>query len=413
MKTWPLFVLLFGVSVACGQQQHSAPQQTASHNSATGINFLPGTIEQTLAAARKVNKPVFVEIFSPTCHVCQSFIPTLSDKKAGKFYNASFVSTRLDIMQKSTQAFLTQKKLFVPSLPLFLFFDAQGKLLHTAMSNNTVDDVIVHGNTAMNPATRATTYRQRFDQGDRNSQFLIDYGMFAKITTDTVANILAMNEYAKQQPADQLTSNTNFLVLQKLIMDMDNPLAISLVNHLDQYQAYGNDQGKPRDVAENILMSSLYSGRGGQYPAAKVLQVRDGLVKIGIAEQVANNRTLLPEVNAYFRAKQTAKATARMNEHIAKFSFSVPEYLYISRLFNRSSSDAADVPIVSKWVQDALALKKATPQEQADLYFELAEANRRAGKMADAQKAAQKSMELAQATKMDTRRNIEQISKLK
>ena len=68
---------------------------------------------------------------------------------------------------------------------------------------------------------------------------------------------------------------------------------------------------------------------------------------------------------------------------------------------------------MTKWIQDALALKKATPPEQADLYFELAEANRRAGKSDDARKAAQKSMELAQATKMDTKRNIEQMGKLK
>lgn len=413
MKTWPLFILLFGVSVACGQQQHNPPKQAASHNAPGGINFLSGTIEQTLAVARKANKPVFVEIFSPTCHVCQSFMPTLADKKAGKFYNANFVSTRADIMQKGTQAFLTQKKLFVPSLPLFLYFDAQGNLLHSAMSNNAVDEVIRHGTTALDPEVRAVGYKQRFEQGERNTQFLIDYGMFAKVATDTVANIRAMDEYAKLQPADQLGSSMNFLVLQKLVMDMDNPLAVNLIDHLDKYKSYATDQINPRDVAENILMSSLYSGRGAQYPANKVLQVRDGLVKIGIAEQVANNRTLLPEVNAYFRAKQTAKATARMNEHIAKFSFTVPEYLYVSRLFNRNSPDATDALTVMTWIQDALALKKATPPEQADLYFELAEASRRVGKVDEARKAAQKSMELAQANKIDTRRNIEQMGKLK
>ena len=311
MKTWPLFILLFGVSVACGQQQHNPPKQAASHNTPGGINFLSGTIEQTLAAARKANKPVFVEIFSPTCHVCQSFMPTLADKKAGKFYNANFVSTRLDIMQKGTQAFLTQKKLFVPSLPLFLYFDAQGNLWHSAMSNNSVGDVIMHGTNALNPAVRAVGYKQRFEQGERATQFLIDYGMFAKVATDTVANIRAMDEYAKLQPADQVGSSMNFLVLQKLVMDMDNPLAVNLVNHLSTYKPYATDQINPRDVAENILMSSLYSGRGAQYPANKVLQVRDGLVKIGIAEQVANNRTLLPEVNAYFRAKQIGRASCR------------------------------------------------------------------------------------------------------
>ena len=124
------------------------------------------------------------------------------------------------------------------------------------------------------------------------------------------------------------------------------------------------------------------------------------------------NRSFLPEVNAYFRARQTAKAVERMDNQVNSNQLTVPEYLYISRLFNRSSPDASDVPTVVKWVNKGLALKP-TPKDQADLYYELAEAYRRGGKTADAQKAAQKSMELAQASHVDTRRNVEQMGKLK
>jgi hypothetical protein len=121
---------------------------------------------------------------------------------------------------------------------------------------------------------------------------------------------------------------------------------------------------------------------------------------------------LLPEVNAYFRAKQTNKAVERMDSQVNSNQLSVPEYIYISRLFNRASPDASDVPTIVKWVNKGLAAK-AAPKEQADLYYEMAEAYRRSGKNADAQKAAQKSMELAQTSHLDTRRNVEQMGKLK
>ncbi len=375
-----------------------------------GINFRQVPIAEVFQAARRANKPVFVEIYSPQCHICQGFMPTLADKRVGKVYNDKFISTKLDIGLPETRAFMERRKLYVPSLPLFLFFDPQENLIHFAMSNNTTDEIIRHGNNAVNPAQRSQTMAQRFTQGDRNENFLVDYAMYAKITRDTVANIKAAEEYAKQQPASSYNNPTNWLVLQKIVLDMDNPLAQYLFDYPSAYKAYSMESVKA--VAENILMSSLFSSRGAKYSPAKILEVRQGLAKIGISPSVAANRTLLPEVNAYFRTKQTAKAIARMDSQVANNDFVVPEYLYVSRLFNRSSPDATDAPTVAKWLMKALALKPA-PKEQADLYYELAEAHRRAGKVADAQKAAQKAMELAQSAKLDTRRNVEQMGKLK
>ncbi len=376
-----------------------------------GITFRPDPIDAVFAAARKANKPVFVEIYSPTCHVCQSFMPTLNDPRVGKFYNGKYVSTKVDLMSKPVQAWLTSRKLYVPSLPLFLYFDPQQNLVHMAMSNNSVEEVIRHGTQALDPKTRSQAFRQRFAGGDRNPNFLIDYGMLARVTTDTVTNIKVMEEYARQQPANQMNSQTNWLVLQKLIIDMDNPLAQNLINNLGQYKAFGVQE--TRNVAENILMSTLYSGRGAQFPAQKVMQVRNGLVKIGTDAKAAANRTLLPEVNAYFRARQTAKAVERMDAQTNSYPLSVPEYLYISRLFNKQSPDPSDVPTVTKWINKALANPKATPTEQADLYYELAVAQRRGGKKTDAQKAAQKSLDLAKTAKIDTKRNVQQLAELK
>lgn len=376
-----------------------------------GIEFKTTPINSVFQEARRAGKPVFVEIYSPSCHTCQSFIPTLADSRVGKFYNAKFLSTKLDINSPATQAFLTSRRLFVPSLPLFLYFDPQQNLTHFAMSNNSTDEVIRHGTNALDPKVRSQGMKARYQQGERSANFLIDYAMFGRVTKDTVANMAAMNEYARQQSAATFANQTNWLALQKLVLDYENPMFQYMLNHMDTYRkAYGAEQ--TLQVAENILMSSLFSGRGAQYPITKIIQIRQDLIKIGIDTKVAYNRTLLPEVNAYFRARQTAKAVERMDNQVNSNQLSVPEYVYISRLFNRSSPDAVDAPTVAKWVNKGLALKPAS-KEQADLYYELAEAYRRGGKTADAQKAAQKSMELAQATQLDTRRNVEQMGKLK
>lgn len=392
-----ILLLLFVANVAIAQK--------------AGIQFKEIPVEKVFQEARRTGKPVFVEIFSPTCHVCQSFIPTLADARVGKFYNSKFLSTKLDIGQPSTRAFLDKNRLFVPSLPLFLYFDPQQNLTHFAMSNNTTDEVIRHGTNALSPQARSQNMKSRYQQGERSAAFLIDYAMLGRVTRDTVINMAAMNEYAKQQSPATFANQTNWLALQKLVLDFENPMFQYMLGHLDTYRkAYGAQE--TQQVAENILMSSLYSGRGAQFPVAKILQIRQDLVKIGIDPKIAANRTLLPEVNAYFRAKQTNKAVERMDNQVNSNQLSVPEYIYISRLFNRASPDASDVPTIMKWINKGLAAKPA-PKEQADLYFEMAEAYRRSGKNTDAQKAAQKSMELSQASHLDTRRNVEQMGKLK
>jgi thiol-disulfide isomerase/thioredoxin len=375
-----------------------------------GINFTQAPVGTVFKTAQRAQKPVFVEVYSPDCHVCQSFIPTLNDSRVGKSYNGKFVSTKLDISQPATQNWLRQKKYYVPSLPLFLYFGPDGELVHFAMSQNTPDEVIRHANNAVTPSARSESWKQRFQAGEKTPNFLIDLAMFSRVVCDTNTNIAAMEAYAAQQPANSHANQTNWLVLQKLVIDMNNPLAKSLVSNIGLYkQQYGKTAV---DVAENILMSSLYSSRGLRYSPAQIQQVYAGLTQIGIDSKTASSRTLLPEVNAYFKLGQGNRAAERMNSHINTHSLSVPEYLYVARLFNRASPDPNDVPSLTKWIGKALALK-ATAAEQADLYFEQAEAYRRAGRTQEAKQAAQRSMDMARTAQIDTKRNTEQINKLK
>jgi tetratricopeptide (TPR) repeat protein len=375
-----------------------------------GIAFQQAPINTVFKTAQRAQKPVFIEVYSPDCHVCQSFIPTLNDSRVGKSYNGKFVSTKLDISQPATQNWLRQKKYYVPSLPLFLYFSPDGDLVHFAMSQNAPDEVIRHANNAVTPSVRSESWKQRFQAGEKSPNFLIDLAMYSRVVCDTNTNIAAMEAYAAQQPANSHASQTNWLALQKLVIDMNNPLARSLVSNIGLYkQQYGK---AAVDVAENILMSSLYSSRGLRYSPAQIQQVYAGLTQIGIDPKAASSRTLLPEVNAYFKLGQGNRATERMNSHIATHTLSVPEYLYVARHFNRNCPDVADVPNLTKWIQKALALK-TTAAEQADLYFEQAEAYRRAGRTQEAKQAAQRSMELARTAQIDTKRNTEQINKLK
>jgi thiol-disulfide isomerase/thioredoxin len=380
-----------------------------------GVKFLEQPIEKVFELARQQNKPIFVEIYSPSCHVCQSFIPILSNKKVGDFYNQTFVNARLPLEEKSTQIWLEKNKLYVPSLPLFVYFNPDGKIAHVGASNPDVDMVVNLGTVAANPTYQGANYANRYQNGDRDPNFLIDYGYFTKITRDTTTNIRVLEDYVKMQPADFYGSQTSYLVLFKLMMDVDNPLTQHLINNLDMYKKYENAAASlpaPITMADNLIMSSLYSPRGNQYSSEKVKQVRKMMEKIGVNPLLAANRTVIPEINAYFREKTTGNAVARLDSLVEKNKLSIPEYVFIANYFNSKSPDAVDAPSLVRWIDKALSVGKPNPTQQAELQAERAEAFRRSGQKDDAKEAAKKALKLAQTAKADTKRYEELVSKL-
>lgn len=380
-----------------------------------GVNFSNATIEQVFEQAKLQNKPVFVEIYSPDCHVCQSFIPILSDKKVGTFYNQTFINARLQLENKPTQVWLEKNKLYIPSLPMFIYFSPEGKVSHVGSSNPDVEMVYNLGAVAADPTYQGGNYATRFKNGDRDPNFLIDYGYFTKITRDTTTNIKVMEDYARQQPADFFGGQISYLVLFKIIMDVDNPLTQHLINNIGMYKKYENPVANlpaPIDLANGLIMSSLYSPRGNLYSSTKIQEIRQMFVKIGVNPLAAANQTVIPEVNAYFREKATASAVARLDSLVMKDKLSIPEYSFIASYFNSKSPDTVDAPSIIRWMDRALKVGKPTPAQQAELQAERAEAFRRIGQKDNAKEAAQKALALAQTAKADTKRYKDLIEKL-
>ncbi|GAB2771587.1 hypothetical protein GCM10027275_12960 [Rhabdobacter roseus] len=365
-----------------------------------GIQFSENNLQKAFTEARAQRKPVFVEVYSSSCHVCQSFIPVFNDKQVSDFYNQQFINYRIEVSSPDFQQFILGRKLFVPSLPLFLYYDANQNLQHLAITNPTAQDVIRQGQLALDPKQRSASMKQRFVAGERSAQFLIDYGMYSRVTSDTVMNIRAMDAYAKQQSPSNYLSETNFLALQKLIMDVDNPLAGYFLVHLPDY-AKKYDPKLVNSTAENIVMYSLYSSRGNAYSSAKVVKMREYLIKAGVSTQMARNRVLLPLLNAYFREKKAGEAVALVNTHSTQVPLKAPDYNYLLRYFNGKSTDAAYVPSAQKWFASALKTNP-TPKESAELHYEMAVAYQKAGKKAEAAQTARQAVALAKAGKVDS-----------
>ncbi|MCY7351262.1 MAG: thioredoxin family protein, partial [Cytophagaceae bacterium] len=334
-----------------------------------GTNFVQGNLRTVFDQAKAANKSVFIEIFSPSCHVCASFVPTFENVGVGKFYNEKFVSYRLDVNSQEAQGFLTKQRIFVPSLPLLMYFDKDVSLLHALNVNNTTNDVIAAAGNALNPTSRAASYKSRYQRGERNPGFLIEYGYFSRIVRDTISNMAAVNDYVKTQPASAYASTTNFLVLQKLVMDTDNPLFQYFVNHIGDFQKK-NDPKIVRDVAEGIIMSTLFSGRAAKFTPANVRTLGTYLTKIGLDKRTVENRTLVPELTALMKVNQAAQAVERANRYLSGPA-GPREAIYLAKFITDHTNDAAALNAAQGWLNRYLSKPATTSEEKRDLAKQL------------------------------------------
>lgn len=279
-----------------------------------GVNFIQGNLRNPFTQAKAQGKLVFLEVYSPTCHVCESFIPTFKNASVGKAFNERFVSYKLDVNSPEAQAFLAKQNLFVPSLPLFLFFDPNVKLIHAQSTENATQALTDLAGKVADPKQRAQNYQNRFRQGDRNTSFLMDYGYFTRITKDTVSNIQAMRAYTQALKPAEYTSKAAFTAIQKVLLDAENPLFDYFMTHLALYKSKFPAEDLKK-TGEYIIMTTLYSSRAAMMSPARIQKLGAYLNTLGFDKKSIENRTLIPELNALIKTQQWAQVVDRVNRY--------------------------------------------------------------------------------------------------
>jgi thiol-disulfide isomerase/thioredoxin len=324
-------------------------------NAQKGVNFVVGgNLRTVFDLAKMQNKAVFLEAYAPTCHVCIAFKPTFELPLVGDFYNRNYISYKLDVTTTEAQAFLQKQKIWIPSTPTLLFFDKEVKLLHIAVmgeNTNTAQVVIDAAGKALDPKRRSTAYKASFQSGVRDPNFLIDYAFMARIMKDTTDNIAAMKAYASKTPSSQYTNNSNFLVLQKVIMDDENPIFTYMMTHLAEYNAK-YDKALVKQTAENIIMYSLYSSRGSRSSVAKINQVKANLTKLGIDKKSIAGRVFREETTALFREGKPDQAI-KVLESLIDSRTDKNAYLFLSNFVRARTADKNALAKAATWAAKA------------------------------------------------------------
>lgn len=285
-----------------------------SQNTGPGVYFEKTSLEQIQKKAARLRKPIFIELYSPSCHVCESFKPTFNKAEVGKFYNGQFLNYKLNIDSKESQAFIQKQNLFIPSLPLLLFYDADLNLNHIQIVNNEASELINAAKRSQAPGSRGIDFKKIYAAGERNQNFLIEYGFFSRITRDTIANIQAVESYIHAIKTSEFESQTNFLVIQKVVMDVFNPLFDHFINHKESYEKKYTKQ-MVDDTAENIIMTTLFSSRSTQFSKSQFDLIQEYLLKLKTPSET-RNRLIIPKIKTYLIQKNYLQLSVDLDSYI-------------------------------------------------------------------------------------------------
>jgi thioredoxin-related protein len=408
-----LFVLLAIGCKSNSQETTTLKELPAKVISKTEVTW-KADVNLALEEAKNRGELLFVECFSPSCPYCMAIEPFFNEPEVAEKYNTNFINYKLNVQEAEQVKFINDKNIWLPSFPMFLYFDGDGNLVHQSSADPSIASLNGNADAALNEQTRASSYAKRFLNGERSVKFLADYASFTRVTKDTLAGLAAANALFDIYPKDKIGTEESWALTKKSVSDLDNGFAKYWFAHAAQAAAFEAEDGHAdnhNNILGGILQNSLYSPRGQKYNTAKLKNVR-GYMNIINASQYADNVLWEFETKALIKEGKLPQALAIGNKMVAAFKGNGSAHVYVVRVFNDNFTDKTYVTDAKKWLTNALP---SITQEnvKAEYYYEMARLDQKSGELAEAKKNAAAAQELAKKIEAKSSKFSELVTELK
>lgn len=395
------YIVVTLTAVGCNSNSQEAKNATTEAINTQEITWQP-TIEDAFAKAKAQNKLVFVECFLPTCPVCMSMEPFFKKPEVATKYNTNFINYKMDLSKPDAKPYLDGKGIYLPSFPMFLFFDGDGNLVHKDEVETSVASFNAVADKVLDPAKRSSNFKKRFADGDRGVPFLIDYASYARVVMDTAANIAAASALFDGYPKQNLGTEESWKITKKAVTDLDNGFAkfwFDNVTKAAEFEKKDGHAGNEQNILGGIIQSSLYGARGKTYNSAKLLTVKKYMGLVGAA-QYADGVTWEFEVKALIKEGKAPQALPVGSKMVSLYGTNGQSLVYITKVFNDNYPDKAYTATAKSWLARAKPLLKE-PKDLAEYYYESARLNQKNGDLAVAKADAQQAQSNAVQATMD------------
>lgn len=166
-----------------------------------GVDFFYGSLDEALEKASSEEKLVFVDISTDWCVPCKSMNKNVfTDKKVSEFFNAHFVSMKLNAEDEETDGPFVAKKYRMMSLPFYLFLKPDGTLVIPNFGFLYPDEFIFLGELALKGGdlSEFDAMEHQYDEGGRAKALLFDFVRKYKVAS----NVRILDGYLNEMPSE-------------------------------------------------------------------------------------------------------------------------------------------------------------------------------------------------------------------
>lgn len=229
--------------------------ELASGQKKAGILFEETSFADIQKKAAQSNKLIFVDAYTSWCIPCKWMDQNVFvNDTISTFYNASFVNFKQDMEKGEGPALKTRYK--IESYPTYLFLSADGTVLHRSGSKMEVQEFLKLGQEALDPKKTLPLLNAKYAQGNRSTEFLLDFLMALKKSRDARATKIG-EELIASVTDNQLVSELGWRIMQQFMLNETDRLGKVLIANQLKFEAIGGKANVQKTI-DQMAIRSLY-----------------------------------------------------------------------------------------------------------------------------------------------------------
>lgn len=317
------------------------------------------SLQEAFREARKQEKILFVEFYSPACPYCQRIAPFFKEKEVADLYNTAFVNYQLNVETEEAQEFVKNTGLDVFGIPYFLFFRGDSTLVHARDVSAGLNSVLQPGKMVMEKTYTGENYARRFTAGERSENFLTHYAIFSRVKKDTVTNKKVIDALWAGYPAEKRNSLTSWIIVKKALMDAQNGFADHWLQNVAQAETYeaAAAHGNVENALSRIFYGTLFGEEAKTFSAAQWRALRLKFTPV-LGEKETLGLTWEKEVLTHLREGNAAEATGIAEEAAKHFRNDAASLTYLAQVLDQNCDEKTCRDAVAGWRESARGLQE-------------------------------------------------------
>ncbi|WIO73665.1 thioredoxin domain-containing protein [Porticoccaceae bacterium LTM1] len=285
-----LAVSLLTFLCACGEKSATideavADQDSASEQPVMGIDFFHGSWEELLAKAQAENKKIFVDVYTEWCGPCKIMAAEVFPKKdVGDYYNARFISYKLDAEDEDINGPVIADQYNVGSFPTLLYLKSNGEEIARTGSMNEAEFLDYPARLLGEKGSDLAELMARYDNGERDDTFVrqlmdkigveLALGGRSENPELRAKNRQIVEDYIHSKPLTEMINAEDFPVLSGYLYHKPrgNEWVEFVVDHYQEFSEVASETALTEFILSATWYATLDAAQAGEEGYLKYIE---------------------------------------------------------------------------------------------------------------------------------------------